>query len=132
MDDQSLEVSQPISGGVSEAESPQLRQTTRRKFLKWGTVLVVGASAGIGKLVAFTPTAAAITDISCSPLNYFAIDFGCIGQCQPFQSCCRYTYAGAYCCCTCYAGPYNCQPATFRARAYKTVSNSRCCCATCV
>ena len=131
MDDQSFEVTDSTRGSVTKAKSPEPSHSTRRTFLRWGTALVVGATAGVGKLVAFTPTAAA-ADLSCSPLNYFEIDFGCIGQCQPFQSCCRYTLAGAYCCCTCYAGPYNCQPATFRARAYKSLSNSRCCCVTCV
>jgi len=117
---------------VTFAEPTPAQRSTRRTFLKWGTALVIAASVGVGRLVAFTPTAAAISDLSCYPLNFFEIDFGCIGQCQPFQSCCRYSYAGAYCCCTCWAGPYNCQPATFRARAHYDTTNSRCCCATCV
>lgn len=133
MGDQSSEVSDATGNnsliGV-ELEPKEPRRSTRGKFLKWGTVLVVGASAGVGKLVSFTPTAAA-ADFNCRPIDPWNCDFGCTGVCSGFQSCCRHGISPEYyCCCTCYAGPYACQPRVFKARAYCSPI-LQCCCSTC-
>lgn len=108
--------------------------TTRRRFIAATGAAAVGASALLGKLVAFSPTANAAVNLNCYPMP--SIDYSCWGTCEPFQSCCR---AGTKdgnpvtCCCTCPEGPYQCKPATFRARALSIEGpdNDKCCCATC-
>lgn len=106
--------------------------STRRKFIKWTAAGSIGASALLGSLVGFTPTAQALRDFNCR--NVFNCFQSCLGTCEPFQSCCRMNISGPdqFCCCTCHAGPYKCQPATFRARSHCTGLADQCCCTTCV
>jgi hypothetical protein len=107
---------------------------TRRRFLKWtgGTIagLSVGSAAFLGRLVAFTPTAQAVTDFDCRGYSG-TCSFNCVGACEIYQSCC---YSGGldYCCCTCYAGPGACNPSAFRSHARcRTFVRDLCCCAYC-
>jgi hypothetical protein len=120
----------PGSSGRCEAH------TTRRRFLKWTTGVVVGASALTGKLVGFTPTAeAAPIAGTCKPYSPGTPGncLACFGTCESLQSCCRALIDGAppYCCCTCPGGPLSCFPTVFRAENYCQGSEALCCCGTC-
>lgn len=105
---------------------------TRRRFLKWAGGLTVGASALMGRPVGFMPTAQA-APFSCAPFDALSAGgcLNCVGTCESFQSCCRYTIAGSLCCCNCFAGPFACNPSFFRAEVYCTVFEGLCCCGTC-
>lgn len=52
----------PGAAEIDEVSQPSVRPgkgPTRRRFFQWATAATVGASAVLGRLVAFVPTAAA-------------------------------------------------------------------------
>lgn len=116
----------------AESESGHERPT-RRRFLTWIAGAVTGASVLTGRMVGFTPSAAA-APYACVPYNPgLGICLQCFGTCQGFQSCCRALLTGGqpFCCCTCAAGPFACSPQFFRAENYCQSTQALCCCGTC-
>lgn len=108
-------------------------QITRRSFVRWAGLAVVGASAVVGKLVGFAPSVVAAT-ISCFVNDQGGrCTFSCISLCDNFSTCCpNNSELTIGCCCQCNAGPGNCTPKHFRAKGVcKANGNVRCCCVTC-
>ena len=135
MDPQSSDPSRGACAGADVVEDPSGRAsgTTRRRFFTRGalTAASLGAAGILGRMVAFTPTALAVTDFSCVGYSQ-TCNFSCTGVCQNFQSCCRTSFGSDYCCCTCYAGPGACNPRYFRAHGRcRTFLRDLCCCAYC-
>lgn len=101
---------------------------TRRKFIAWGSRLVIGAGVLLGRPLGFTPSTAEAYDYKC--ISFVFIQFSCWGPYSEAISQCRDALSGKtqYCQCICYAGPGKCSPLVFRAHA--NWSDSLCCCAT--
>lgn len=100
--------------------------STRRRFLKLGTAATVGASALLGRFVAFTPSADALI-YNCIHRER-QVDFDCWGNCKApgLTSCCTIS-STQQCCVTCTSGTGYC-------RAYANQKPDRrdvCCYATC-
>jgi hypothetical protein len=98
------------------------RRWTRRVFTRRSTAVIVGASALLGRLVAFVPTALAV-DYDC--VGLFGIQKSCYGGWSNFESCCNAAVVGTlWCCCDCASG--ECNPPL--ARAHAIFFESECCC----
>ena len=113
----------PTGVEPSEAENGH----TRRRFLSWGTRVVVGAGVLLGGTVGFTPTAAQAGDYACKSFNF--LTNSCYGPYSEAISSCRCKPgSNGICYCICYAGPGRCNPQFFRAHCL--FFSWLCCCST--
>src|SRR5262245_14652859 len=76
-------------------------RSTRRRFLTTGSKLVLAATAAVGGLVKFQPSALAVTCDAVAPFTVSDCCFSCIGQCSSLVSCCPYGCSGELCCIQC-------------------------------
>lgn len=103
----------------------------RRMLLRWAGAMVLGASAIVGKLAGFAPSAAAVVITCITITGRPPCRYSCLGDCNQLRSCCYNRADQAVgCCCICDNPP--CSPPVFRAKGVcKANGNVRCCCVTC-
>lgn len=87
---------------ISQQETPTHDEdgVTRRRFVEWGSKLMIGLTALLGGVVGFAPTAlAAVNCLPGTKKNLFGCFYGCVGPCLcNGDSCCKYGGNFPFCC----------------------------------
>jgi hypothetical protein len=123
----------PLSATADSARSRV--EVTRRRFIGAGSKLMLGATALLGGLVGFEPTAQAA--INCIPgtkhsLFVFSCFQSCIGPCLCTATCCIYDISGPHeFCCHCPGTCNNCSPPRAKAVVSCGLTTAFGCCVAC-